>query len=282
MSNSKDFAKTQAQAASVDDYQKRQLLQRLKQQQQRQILTMMGVMPWIQRGTKTVVMSNVASSLAELTESASHVVPSSIAANDILEASVSAPSVDLAAAQSKTVATENFANSDFDQSFDHSFDNTSGSLDDGIDNANLDTVINEDLTQAEQYANAAEQNPQVAPFALDTVSVGDWVLLVDVEALSDNRAILWRDMIKNLGLTSTAFSFPLCDGMRDKMLAEASLAGHIFNICHNKEDVFVAALTKLPSEISHPNIRPLPTLDDMLTDADAKRIFWQQISTRST
>lgn len=267
MSETKDFAKTQA--ASVDDDQKRQLLQHLKQQQQRQILTMMGVMPWVQRGTKTLVMSETLPSIDEITTLVSHVAPSPVVTNDILEASVSAPSIDL--------AYDGFNNS-ITSPLDNPFDNEA-KIDSEFDNANLDSIDNEELTQAELSAEADEQNPQVAPFALDTVSVGDWVLLVDVEALTDERAILWRNIIKNLELSSAAFSFPLCNGMRDKMLAEASLAGHIFNICSSKEDVFVAALTKLPSEISHPNIRPLPTLDDMLADADAKRRFWQQIST---
>lgn len=269
MSDTKDFAMTQAQAALVDGRQKRQLLQRLRQQQQRQILTIMGVTPWIQRSTKTVVMSETVPSIAELADSVSHFAPSPPVTKDVLDVSVSAPSIDMGYSQN--------LNDNINSPIDNNFDNEADSE---FDNANLDSIANEELTKTEQSAEAAEQNPQVAPFALDTVSVGDWVLLVDVEALTDERATLWRNIIKNLGLSSAAFSFPLCNGMRDKMLAEASLAGHIFNICSSKEDVFVAALTKLPSEISHPNIRPLPTLDDMLADADAKRRFWQQISTR--
>ena len=118
---------------------------------------------------------------------------------------------------------------------------------------------------------------KVVPFDLQGGRYGDWVLIVDIQALSSDSQKLWQNISQALSLNCETTSFPICAGMDTAELANASLAGYIFKIARS-EDIKVAALTELPALLSHPNMVSVPHLEAMLADSALKRQLWQQIT----
>jgi hypothetical protein len=118
---------------------------------------------------------------------------------------------------------------------------------------------------------------KVAPFSLQGGRYGDWVILVDIQALNSDSQKLWNNITQALSMTHETTSFPICAGMDTVELANASLAGYVFRI-GVREEIKVAALTVLPEGLQHPNLMTVPTLDDMIADSDAKRQLWERIS----
>ncbi|GAA0801340.1 DNA polymerase III subunit psi [Psychrobacter piscatorii] len=118
---------------------------------------------------------------------------------------------------------------------------------------------------------------KVAPFNLQGGRYGDWVILVDIQALNSDSQKLWNNITQALSMTHETISFPICAGMDTVELANASLAGYVFRI-GLREEIKVAALTVLPEGLQHPNLMTMPTLDDMIADSDAKRQLWERIS----
>ena len=118
---------------------------------------------------------------------------------------------------------------------------------------------------------------KVVPFDLQGGRYGDWVILVDIQALNSDSQKLWQNITQALSISCETTSFPICNGMDTAELANASLAGYIFRIGRS-EEVQVAALTALPDGLQHPNLTTVPTLEEMLVDSDAKRQLWEQIS----
>lgn len=117
----------------------------------------------------------------------------------------------------------------------------------------------------------------ITPFDLQGGRYGNWVLLVDIQALTSDSQKLWQNIIQALSLSCETSSFPICAGMDTAELANASLAGYIFKL-GRREDIHVAALTALPSGLHHSNMVSVPTLDDILGSASLKRILWEKVS----
>lgn len=128
-----------------------------------------------------------------------------------------------------------------------------------------------------QGSNNDAGSKKVVPFNLQGGRYGDWVILVDIQALNSESQQLWQNITRALSLTHETASFPICAGMDTAELANASLAGYIFRI-GLREEIQIAALTALPDGLYHPNLTIVPTLEDMLADSDAKRQLWEQIS----
>ncbi|MEN6670207.1 hypothetical protein AAJP47_07520 [Psychrobacter sp. B38] len=121
---------------------------------------------------------------------------------------------------------------------------------------------------------------KVAPFDLQGGRYGNWVVLVDIQALNNESQKLWDNLTQALSITCETTSFPICDGMDTAELANASFAGYVFKVGRS-EEIQVAALTALPEGLEHPNLTEVPTLDKMLTDSSLKRQLWEQISDQS-
>ena len=122
-----------------------------------------------------------------------------------------------------------------------------------------------------------ESFKKVAPFDLQGGRYGDWVILVDIQALNNDSQKLWQNVTQALSISCETTSFPICEGMDTAELANASLAGYVFKI-GRREEIKVAALTVLPDGLEHPNLTTVPTLDDMLADSKLKRQLWEQLS----
>lgn len=131
--------------------------------------------------------------------------------------------------------------------------------------------------QFSQSSNNDAGLKKVVPFDLQGGRYGDWVILVDIQALNSDSQKLWKNITQALSITYETASFPICAGMDTAELANASLAGYIFRI-GLREEIKVAALTALPEGLHHPNLTTVPTLDEMLADSDSKRQLWEQIS----
>lgn len=121
---------------------------------------------------------------------------------------------------------------------------------------------------------------KVAPFDLQGGRYGDWVILVDIQALNNDSQKLWQNITQALSITCETTSFPICEGMDTAELANASLAGYVFKIGRT-EEIKVMSLTALPDDLEHPKLTVVPTLDEMLADSNLKRQLWKLLSSQS-
>lgn len=140
-------------------------------------------------------------------------------------------------------------------------------------------IASHQLSQSSHNSDSVNDDSlkKVAPFSLQGGRYGDWVILVDIQALNSDSQKLWNNITQALSMTHETTSFPICAGMDTVELANASLAGYVFRI-GLREEIKVAALTVLPEGLYHPNLETVPTLDDMIADSDAKRQLWERIS----
>ena len=140
-------------------------------------------------------------------------------------------------------------------------------------------IASHQLSQSSHNSDSVNDDSlkKVAPFNLQGGRYGDWVILVDIQALNSDSQKLWNNITQALSMTHETTSFPICAGMDTVELANASLAGYVFRI-GLREEIKVAALTVLPEGLQHPNLMTVPTLDDMIADSDAKRQLWERIS----
>ncbi len=156
----------------------------------------------------------------------------------------------------------------------------------------VDTVVQQasitDINKASSFENGSfkeegfqeESFKKVAPFDLQGGRYGDWVILVDIQALNHDSQKLWQNITQALSISCETTSFPICEGMDTAELANASLAGYVFKIGRS-EEIKIAALTVLPDGLEHPSVTTVPTLDEMLTDSNLKRQLWEQLSSQS-
>ncbi|MEN2751078.1 hypothetical protein AAIR29_05450 [Psychrobacter sp. FBL11] len=121
---------------------------------------------------------------------------------------------------------------------------------------------------------------KVAPFDLQGGRYGDWVILVDIQALNNDSEKLWQNITQALSITCETTSFPICEGMDTAELANASFAGYVFKIGRS-EEIKIISLTTLPEGLEHPNLTAVATLDEMLADSNLKRQLWEQLSGQS-
>ncbi|MBI0426388.1 hypothetical protein [Psychrobacter sp. NG27] len=276
--------------------------------QQRQILAMMGINQWIQPESKTINIADIAMDMKSQSnaeylsiDQPSTTLPNTEYLGDEYP-NVGAPSA-------KSVATEMPINvsidtvRNMDEQFTetqtineqnpvtYSFDRLSS---DTPDNANAtvspaNRTASSFIDEAVQSATAPvlkhhvdqnthnESQKKVAPFTLQGGRYGDWVILVDIQALTSDSQKLWQNITSALSISCETTSFPICEGMDTAELANASLAGYVFRMGRS-EEIKVAALTVLPDGIEHPTLTVVPTLDDMLEDSSLKRKLWNQIS----
>lgn len=286
-----------------------------RRMQQRQILAMMGIDQWVQPESKTITIEDIAASpkyqsntdhpTIELTSDQSRNTELTSADSiDVVDPSLMDYDTDSSDITSyDDISSDDDISSNFDgrdngapqasaqnpvtYSFDtlSEYDNTS-SYDDTSNIEPDQSAINEigqsttepvALHSFAQGSNNDAGSKKVAPFNLQGGRYGDWVILVDIQALNSDSQKLWQNITQALSLTHETTSFPICAGMDTAELANASLAGYIFRI-GLREEIQVAALTALPDGLYHPNLTIVPTLDDMLADSDAKRKLWEQIS----
>lgn len=271
----------------------------LQQQiQQRQILTMMGVKQWVQSDSPTIDIAELIAASATRTE------PILDEGQDVEKKTDSnafnQPTTDFDDQDSlvqnyrlknkndsnivsviiPTTATTNDSTvHDAVQNAVQTIPSASSNDDDKIAETHDDRVNEPANDHSNGHANEREQisADKIAPFDLQGGRYKDWVLLVDIQALSQSSQKLWQNIVQALLLELETGSFPICEGMDTSELANASFAGYIFRIGRT-EQVKIAALTELPEGLIHPNIKSVPSLDKMLADSTQKRELWQQLA----
>ncbi|WP_201539652.1 hypothetical protein [Psychrobacter sp. 1044] len=279
--------------------------------QQRQILAMMGINQWVQPSSETLSIVDIsAPTLPEQTIANSTLAnASSSSATSTEQPSVESPNIKSSNIDAMSSVVD-------DDSINHYYDNANEtalsysdqqspvtySFDSTTPNALniskpavtsfVDTVVQQtsiaDINDASSFGNGSfkeegfqeERFKKVAPFDLQGGRYGDWVILVDIQALNHDSQKLWKNITQALSISCETTSFPICEGMDTAELANASLAGYFFKIGRS-EEIQVMTLTALPEGLEHPNLTTAPTLDEMLTDSNLKRQLWEQLSSQS-
>lgn len=288
---------SQTTSLPTEQRQRSELLARQQQAQQRQILAMMGIGQWVRPDSPTLKISDITESAGDIQANDSltgqqpvsdeQVRPEVRGGDSIDRHSTIAP----VASDNEALATDHVKPNSFDKdSLESNLDvinSNSGSdaLNKSYNFNDLNSFSATHITEPTDTADhsiSLEQEPvsteKIAPFDLQGARYGDWVLLVDIQALDNDSQKLWQNITQALSLDCETSSFPICAGMDTAELANASLAGYIFKIAQS-EDIQVAVLTDLPEGLTHPALSTVPTLQAMLAEATLKREFWQQIST---
>ena len=287
---------SQGDTAAVQPMQQRK--------QQRQILQMMGITQWVRPHAPVVALADIddvdfaknslsinsttAPSTASTEDAnnpqANNQIPHELSANDPLDdfASTDASFDDSDGYYDDSVSDDFDGGNDF-ASFD---DSTVASTIYHFDSLDTDSSHTDFDEQPAELSTAYQRMPatstdvsqqKVAAFDLEGGCYKGWVLMVDVRALSAETKALWQNITQALRITCQNNAFPLCSDMDTLELANASVAGYVFRL-GRQEHIQVAALTTLPEGVTHPNLKTLPSLKDMLDTPEQKRIFWQRLN----
>ncbi|WP_201553805.1 hypothetical protein [Psychrobacter immobilis] len=279
--------------------------------QQRQILAMMGINQWVQPSSKTLSIAGIsAPALLEQTTAnpilANPSISSAITTEQpsIESSNIESPNINAISDMVDDESINHYYNdaNDTDLSYSdqqspvtYSFDSTTPNalnISKPAVTSFVDTVVQQasitDINKASSFENGSfkeegfqeESFKKVAPFDLQGGRYGDWVILVDIQALNHDSQKLWQNITQALSISCETTSFPICEGMDTAELANASLAGYVFKIGRS-EEIQVVTLTALPEGLEHPNLTTAPTLDEMLTDSNLKRQLWEQLSSQS-
>jgi len=263
--------------------------------QQRQILAMMGLDIWVQRDCATIKVDyqtfaeqHKANSEAQL-QSLQALMSETGVDQVTVEGAKEVGNVSSEAQLQSSVAVPTKAVVGPDQ------DQTTAALDN--DKAQKSSAISENQTvnndpiqalkqkfdasenkSTQLKVNLADSLEQVAPFEVIGAHFKDWVLLADVSVFRDENTLrLWENIISGLSISPQLLKFPICPEISDKESANASVAGFIFSLAKNHE-IKVAALTRMPKGIEHPQLEKVPYLTEMLEDSGLKKQLWQVLN----
>ena len=236
--------------------------------QQRQILAMMGINQWVQPSSETMNIADIsAPTLPEQTTANSTLsnasTPSnatasfttsteqpSIASSNIESSNINAISdmVDDESNHSYDDANETgLSHSDQQSPVTYSFDSTAPDISKPAVTSLVNTVVQQTAIDNVNNASSFEDSSfkennfkddsfkKVVPFDLQGGRYGDWVILVDIQALNNDSQKLWQNITQALSISCETTSFPICEGMDTAELANASLAGYVFKIGRREE-----------------------------------------------
>ena len=271
--------------------------------QQRQILAMMGINQWVQPSSETMNIADIsAPALLEQTTANPTLANASTSSATTTEQ----PSVESSNIKSSNIdaisgmVDDESINHYYDDAHEtgliqpepqspvtYSFDSTAPDVSKPAVTSLVDTIVEQtaiaDINNTESFeADSFKEDSfkKIVPFDLQGGRYGDWVVLVDIQALNNESQKLWQNIMQALSITCETTSFPICEGMDTAELANASLAGYVFKLGRS-EEIKVAALTALPEGLEHPNLTTVPTLEEMLTNNKLKRQLWERLSSPS-
>lgn len=283
--------------------------------QQRQILAMMGINQWVQPSSETLNIANIsAPALPDAVIANARITSHSTASTTSTEqpsiefsnnesSHITSPNINGIADVVDDESINHYyddanetvlSQSDPQSPVTYSFESTAPAISKPAVTSLVNTVVQQTaLSSINDTASFEEDSfkdgsfkedgfqeesvKKVAPFDLQGGRYGDWVILVDIQALNHDSQKLWQNITQALSISCETTSFPICEGMDTTELANASLAGYVFKV-GRREEIKVAALTALPDGLEHPNFTTVPTLDEMLTDSSLKRQLWEQLS----
>ena len=285
--------------------------------QQRQILAIMGINQWVQPSSETLSIADISApalpdavtanasivaSHSNATASTTSTEQPSIESSNIASSNIESPNINAISDMLDDESNHSYddanetglSHSDPQSPVTYHFDSTAPVISKPAVTSLVNTVVQQtafgDINNAVSFEDSSFKNSgfnregfqeesfkKVAPFDLQGGRYGDWVILVDIQALNNDSQKLWQNVTQALSISCETTSFPICEGMDTAELANASLAGYIFKIGRS-EEIKVAALTVLPDGLEHPNLTTVPTLDEMLKDSKLKRQLWEQLS----
>ena len=284
--------------------------------QQRQILAIMGINQWVQPSSETLSIADISApalpdavtanasivaSHSNATASTTSTEQPSIESSNIASSNIESPNINAISDMLDDESNHSYddanetglSHSDPQSPVTYHFDSTAPVISNAVTSL-VNTVVQQtafgDINNAASCEDGSFKNSgfnregfqeesfkKVAPFDLQGGRYGDWVILVDIQALNNDSQKLWQNITQALSISCETTSFPICEGMDTAELANASLAGYVFKI-GRREEIKVAALTVLPDGLEHPNFTTVPTLDEMLKDSKLKRQLWEQLS----
>ena len=285
--------------------------------QQRQILAIMGINQWVQPSSETLSIADISApalpdavtanasivaSHSNATASTTSTEQPSIESSNIASSNIESPNINAISDMLDDESNHSYddanetglSHSDPQSPVSYHFDSTAPDISKPAVTSLVNTVVQQtafgDINNAASFEDGSfkdsgfnkegfqeESFKKVAPFDLQGGRYGDWVILVDIQALNNDSQKLWQNITQALSISCETTSFPICEGMDTAELANASLAGYVFKI-GRREEIKVAALTVLPDGLEHPNFTTVPTLDEMLKDSKLKRQLWEQLS----
>lgn len=285
--------------------------------QQRQILAIMGINQWVQPSSETLSIADISApalpdavtanasivaSHSNATASTTSTEQPSIESSNIASSNIESPNINAISDMLDDESNHSYddanetglSHSDPQSPVSYHFDSTAPDISKPAVTSLVNTVVQQtafgDINNAASCEDGSFKNSgfnregfqeesfkKVAPFDLQGGRYGDWVILVDIQALNNDSQKLWQNITQALSISCETTSFPICEGMDTAELANASLAGYVFKI-GRREEIKVAALTVLPDGLEHPNFTTVPTLDEMLKDSKLKRQLWEQLS----
>ena len=282
--------------------------------QQRQILAIMGINQWVQPSSETLSIADIsapalpnavtanASIASHSNASTTSTEQPSIESSNIASSNIESPNINAISDMLDDESNHSYddanetglSHSDPQSPVTYHFDSTAPDISKPAVTSLANTVVQQtafgDINNAASCEDGSFKNSgfnregfqeesfkKVAPFDLQGGRYGDWVILVDIQALNNDSQKLWQNVTQALSISCETTSFPICEGMDTAELANASLAGYVFKI-GRREEIKVAALTVLPDGLEHPNFTTVPTLDEMLKDSKLKRQLWEQLS----
>ena len=282
--------------------------------QQRQILAIMGINQWVQPSSETLSIADIsapalpnavtanASIASHSNASTTSTEQPSIESSNIASSNIESPNINAISDMLDDESNHSYddanetglSHSDPQSPVTYHFDSTAPVISKPAVTSLVNTVVQQtafgDINNAASCEDSSFKNSgfnkegfqeesfkKVAPFDLQGGRYGDWVILVDIQALNNDSQKLWQNVTQALSISCETTSFPICEGMDTAELANASLAGYVFKI-GRREEIKVAALTVLPDGLEHPNFTTVPTLDEMLKDSKLKRQLWEQLS----
>ena len=276
--------------------------------QQRQILAMMGINQWVQPSSETMNIADIsAPALPDaVTANASIASHSTASTTSTEQPSLESSNIEPPNIDTINVAIADMVDDESNHSYDdanetglshsdqqspviYSFDSTAPDISKPAVTSLVNTVVQhttiDNINDAPSFEDVGfkeegfkeESFKKVAPFDLQGGRYGDWVILVDIQALNNESQKLWQNITQALSIDCETTSFPICEGMDTAELANASFAGYVFKIGRS-EEIQVLTLTALPEGLEHPNLTPAPTLDEMLADSSLKRQLWEMLS----
>ncbi len=128
---------------------------------------------------------------------------------------------------------------------------------------------------------------QVLRFSLEARVIGEWVVLISVQALSHpDRRALWQNLIQafSAGAASTnndvsRLDWPLAEGARwqHNVGAQAALLGFLTRFGGARR---IGLMGELPDTVLPEHVERLPSLDEMLQEPLKKRSLWRLLAGR--
>ena len=250
--------------------------------QQRQILAIMGINQWVQPSSETLSIADIsapalpnavtanASIASHSNASTTSTEQPSIESSNIASSNIESPNINAISDMLDDESNHSYddanetglSHSDPQSPVTYHFDSTAPVISKPAVTSLVNTVVQQtafgDINNAASCEDGSfkdsgfkkegfkeESFKKVAPFDLQGGRYGDWVILVDIQALNNDSQKLWQNVTQALSISCETTSFPICEGMGTTELANASLAGSVFKI-GGREEIKVAALTVFP------------------------------------